>query len=92
MSVSLQSMKLADTIDTEELSVSEKIILVQDLWDEISHDTESILPSHDLANELDIRFEDYVKNPEEGSSWADAKKRILAQLWNIVYLFVLKAS
>jgi putative addiction module component (TIGR02574 family) len=80
MSVNLQIMKLADTINTEELSVSEKIILVQDLWDEISHDTENILPSHDLAKELDIRFEDYVKNPEEGSSWSDAKKRILAQL------------
>lgn len=73
-------MKLAYPIDTKELSISEKIILVQDLWDEISHDTDNILPSNTLVNELEARLEDYTKNPEEGSPWVDAKKRILAQL------------
>jgi putative addiction module component (TIGR02574 family) len=73
-------MKFAEPIDTEKLSVSEKIILVQDLWDEISHDTEDILPSRELINDLAIRLEDYHQSPSEGSSWAEAKSRILAQL------------
>ncbi|MBC2605738.1 addiction module protein [Pelagicoccus albus] len=62
------------------LSKSEKILLINDLWDEIA-DTEDDFPlSLDTKELLDRRYEAFQANPEEGLPWDEVKKRIQSEL------------
>lgn len=65
--------------DIEQLSVAERIQLVEDIWDTIAANPDALEISDELGAELDRRVENYHLNPESGSSWQDVKKRILAQ-------------
>lgn len=67
------------TSDIEQLSVAERIQLVEDIWDTIAANPDALEISDELGAELDRRVENYYQNPESGSSWQDVKKRILAQ-------------
>lgn len=68
-------MKLSE-INTSELTVSEKLELVENLWDEIAADADSV-PIHQWQiEELDRRKAECEKNPDPGSSWDDVKARI----------------
>jgi hypothetical protein len=72
----LIAMRLADIPQLQGLSLSEKMLLVEELWDVIAKN-ESALPIpawHEQALAEDaVR---YAANPAEGSSWADVKRRI----------------
>ena len=61
------------------LSRAEKILLVEDLWDEIAQDddTEPVDPA--LAAELDRRLEEFRRNPGSGIPWSEVKRRILGR-------------
>ncbi|HEV3081092.1 MAG TPA: addiction module protein [Gemmataceae bacterium] len=62
-----------------DLSWSEKLQLVEDLWDDLAATPEAI-PVHEWQKqELERRRENYQKNPGSGSSWEDVKKRIRAR-------------
>ena len=62
-----------------DLSSSEKLQLVEDLWDDLAATPEAI-PVHEWQKqELERRRENYQKNPGSGSSWEDVKKRIRAR-------------
>jgi len=54
----------------------EKLELIGDLWDSLSHPNDIPL-TEEQKKELDKRLEDYYKNPESGSSWEEVKARIL---------------
>ncbi|HVC97212.1 MAG TPA: addiction module protein [Pirellulales bacterium] len=57
-----------------ELSVAERIILVQDLWDSIEADTNSVYtPTPELRAELDRRLAAHRANPTEGFTWEEVK-------------------
>jgi len=60
--------------DVLELSVAERIELVEAIWNSIS-----VAPSLTEAQraELDRRLEDYHQHPEDGSSWSEVRTRIL---------------
>jgi putative addiction module component (TIGR02574 family) len=58
------------------LSVSERILLVEDIWDSIAEAPEPIALSQAQEQELDARLEAYHKNPTEGSPWATVRDRI----------------
>ena len=58
------------------LSVSERILIVESIWDSILSSQEIISVTEQQKSELDKRLKDYKNNPESGSSWTDAKKRI----------------
>ena len=59
-----------------ELSVAEKLQLVESLWDQIAESPE-ILPVPDWQKEeLDRRHERYESNPSSGIPWEEAKRRI----------------
>jgi putative addiction module component (TIGR02574 family) len=59
-----------------DLSFSEKLILVEDLWDDLASQPNGIPLSSSVKAELDRRYADYLANPAEGSSWEDAKRRL----------------
>jgi putative addiction module component (TIGR02574 family) len=60
------------------LSVSERIILVEDIWDSIAEAPEEIALSRAQELELDARLDAYHKNPDEGSPWAMVRDRVRA--------------
>jgi len=57
------------------LSPSERLLLVEDLWDSL--DAEDIPVEEWQKQELERRRATYQANPNSGSSWEDVKKRIL---------------
>jgi len=62
--------------DILNLSVSERIQLVEDIWDSIAEVPEAVLLTDTQKRELDNRLESYRKNPSEGSPWEEVRKRI----------------
>jgi putative addiction module component (TIGR02574 family) len=70
------SISAADTLD---LSVSERIKLVAEIWESIAECPEEIQLSDQARQLLRKRLAAYRANPEAGSPWAEVKKRILAE-------------
>lgn len=62
--------------DLMELSVTERLELVEDLWDSIAEIPESVELSDEQKRFLDERISKYHSNPDEGSSWEQVKARI----------------
>jgi putative addiction module component (TIGR02574 family) len=69
-------VSMADVLN---LSVAERIQLVEDIWDSLAALPESVGLTEIQRAELDRRLEDYHKNPDEGSPWETVKARILGQ-------------
>lgn len=65
-----------DLRDYKELSVSEKIILVEEIWDSIAED--NIQLSKDQKNLLDDRLNTY-ENTTERTTWEKIKKNVRAK-------------
>ena len=63
------------------LSVSERIFMVEAIWDSIISDPKSqnLALSDSTKKELDIRLAEHQKNPTLGSSWEEVKSRLLNQ-------------
>jgi putative addiction module component (TIGR02574 family) len=60
-----------------ELTLSEKLQLLEDLWDNIAQ-TPAQIPVLDWQKEeLAKRKATYLQNPDSGSSWEVVKERIL---------------
>lgn len=62
--------------DVLSLSVSERIQLVEDIWDTIAEVPEAVGLSDEQKAELDSRLDAYHQNPEEGSPWGMVRERI----------------
>ena len=62
--------------DLLELSISERIQLVADLWDSIATVPEAVSLTEAQKQELDRRLDAYHKNPDAGSPWESVKERI----------------
>ena len=63
--------------DTLELSIPERILLVEDIWDTITTKASSIELTDEEKRIIDARLEKYHQNPESGSPWEDVYKRIV---------------
>lgn len=59
-----------------ELSISERLQIVEDIWDSIASDASDLPLSEELCSELDLRLEEFEENPDEGISWAELKGRL----------------
>ena len=62
--------------DVLELSVPERIRLVEDIWDSIASVPEAVGLTDRQKEELDRRLEAFHRNPEAGSPWDQVKARI----------------
>jgi len=63
--------------DALELSIPERIQLVEDIWDTIVLKEDSVVLTDEEKRIIDARLDEYHKNPDSGSPWSDVKKRIL---------------
>ena len=60
-----------------ELSSSEKLLLLEDLWDDLA-DRPSEVPVPDWQkHELEQRYREFLQNPSEGSPWPEVRERLL---------------
>jgi len=62
--------------DVLNLSVTERIQLVEDIWDTIAEVPEQVTLTDAQKVELDHRLEAYHRNPGEGSPWTAVMDRI----------------
>jgi putative addiction module component (TIGR02574 family) len=62
------------------LSVSERIQLVEDNWDSIAAETDTLPLTDAERAELDRRLADAEANPGVGTPWEDLKARLLGSL------------
>ena len=60
------------------LNVSERIQLVEDVWDSIASVPEAMPLTDKQKKEIDQRLAAYHDNPSLGSPWKEVKKRILS--------------
>ncbi len=67
------SSKIADIL---ELSVAERIQMVEDIWDSIAAVPEAVPLNEDQKKELDRRLEAYHQNPDAGSPWVEVRERL----------------
>ena len=63
--------------DVLELPVSERLKLVEAIWDSIAEAPETLQLTEEERAELDRRLRDFAKNPDDGSPWSEVKERIL---------------
>lgn len=64
------------TTSVFDLSPSEKLQLVEDLWDDLAATPEAV-PVHDWQKEeLDRRKGNLTKNPAAGLAWDEVKRRV----------------
>ena len=60
------------------MEVSERIQLVEDVWDSIAAVPQSVNLTEKQKKILDQRLSAYHHKPTQGSPWKDVKKRILS--------------
>ena len=63
-----------------ELSVAERIQLVEDLWDTVAADSQPVQLTGPMIQELDQRINRYEVQPNEGIAWSSLKARIQSSL------------
>ncbi len=61
----------------QNLSVSEKILLAEELWDSALNEESSVPLSEEHRKILEERLKGYELNPDAGSSWDVVKSRIM---------------
>ena len=66
--------------ELRKLTTSEKILLINDLWDDISMSPENIPISDKQKKVLEERYQEFLKDPEEGVTWDQAKQAIRKNL------------
>lgn len=67
-------------IDLTTLSVSERIQLVEDLWDSIAAETGEVPLTDAQIAELERRLADMDREPQAGDSWEIVRARIEKRL------------
>ncbi|MBI5181366.1 MAG: addiction module protein [Nitrospirae bacterium] len=67
-------MKKITATDSLTLSIPERIQLVEDIWDTIAAEAQSIELTEDEKKIIDERLEAYHKNPDSGAPWEDVYK------------------
>jgi putative addiction module component (TIGR02574 family) len=63
--------------DFLQLTVAERIQLVEDIWDSVAAFPESVPLTGPQKRELDQRMQEFRDDPDEGISWAELKKTLL---------------
>lgn len=68
-----------DINSLDQLPLTERLLLVEDLWDSIARNHATDLPIPDWQKaELKRRMDKYLRNPNSVTTWPDIKRSILA--------------
>ena len=73
---SLKSMKTSVRREIFEMSPSERLQLVEELWDSIAAESAAVPVTPEQRQELDRRLTDFERNPDSGDTWDNVKSRI----------------
>jgi putative addiction module component (TIGR02574 family) len=69
-------MRIADIREIDDWSTSEKILLVEDLWDSIAADESGVPVPQSHKKELDIRMQRHKSHPGDLLSLEELQARI----------------
>jgi len=69
-------MRLSEFLAFDHLSIPEKILLVEDLWDSIASDESSVPVPQSHIKELDRRLKRYGSHPGDILSLEELQRRI----------------
>ncbi len=72
-------MKRISATDALDLSIPERIQLVEDIWDTIAARADAIELTEEEKEIIDSRLEKFHQNPKLGSPWEDVYKRIVSR-------------
>lgn len=72
-------MKQITVVDIAEMTLKDRIQLVEDIWDSIAEIPEVIEIPEWHKEELDKRLKAYHDNPNAGSPWPEVKHRIIGK-------------
>jgi putative addiction module component (TIGR02574 family) len=61
----------------QQLSVSEKMLFVSELWNDLEANPSEVPVPREIIAELDRRMEQFRKHPDEFTTWEAVKGRIL---------------
>lgn len=76
--------------DILELPVSERLHLLEMIWDSLIEVPETIPVSDEVRAELDRRLEAYIRNPETARPWAEVRDELFRD--KVSLTFVAKVS
>jgi len=65
------------TDEAKKLSVAERIVLVEEIWDSIAEDNGCFELSESQKEEIDRRLASFQANPSQGRSWDEIKAEFL---------------
>ncbi len=63
-------------IDYRKLSISERLELVEDIWDSIAQDAQAFPLSDEQKAELDRRLEAHRRDPESAIPWTEVRREL----------------
>jgi len=64
------------SLGIDRLSISERLGLVEEIWNSIATTPDEVLLTQTQRQDLDARLAEYDKDPEEGSTWEEVKARL----------------
>ena len=62
--------------DVADMSVAERILLAEDIWDSIAADSKAVPITEEEKAMLDRRLRAMRKRPRPGSTWEEVKARL----------------
>jgi len=65
--------------DILELPPSERVAIVQEIWESVFEDVHAIPLSAGQRAELEKRWLDFQQHPEEGESWDEVEKALRSE-------------
>jgi putative addiction module component (TIGR02574 family) len=72
-------MNTAIVAETLKYDISERILIVEDIWDSIAQVPKALQITETQKKELARRLEQYHKNPDSGTPWKIIKERIVSK-------------
>ncbi len=66
----------AKSLGIDQLSLAERILLVEEIWDSIAAEAEAVEIPQSHKDELDRRLAVYQADPRAGSTWEEVKARL----------------
>lgn len=67
------------SLGIDRLSVAERILLVEEIWDSIATDPDQIPLTDSQRQDLERRIAEQQANPQPGSTWEEVEKRLRNQ-------------